>query len=153
MSDNQTAREAAVSELKQIYKALFDDVAQAAERCSVAPSAFADRTFVRTYFAYVEGVAYLLRRVTLASLDGLGVLTAEETATLREQRLKTQDDGKETLVPTFRTMKDSLRFTLRCYAKNHGIKDYEPELGGRWQSMLTAIKVRDRVIPPPNKRD
>jgi hypothetical protein len=148
MTEKRTKREAAVTELKQIYRMLFDDVAQAEEIFSLTPSDFANRTLVRTYFAYVEGVANLLRQVTLASLDGLGFLTANETATLKDQRYKQQDNGETKLVPAFQGMADSLKFTLRCYAKNHGINDYEPKLGSGWQSMLTAIRIRDRLMHP-----
>lgn len=148
MTPEMTRRGTAVGELKQIYKTLFDDVFQAEEICVAAPSDFANRTFVRTYFAYVEGVANLLRQVTLVSLDGLGVLTAKETAALKEQKLKPQGTGPDKIIPAFLPMEESLKFTLRCYAKNHGIDGDDPELGSGWESMLNAIKIRNRLTHP-----
>jgi hypothetical protein len=153
MSENESARATAVAELKAINRVLFDDVIQAESLYGAAPSDFAIRTNVRTYFAYVEGMANLLRRVTLASLDGLGVLTVKETDALRDQRRKTMDTGEVRLFPSFMPMGEGLNFTLRCYAKNHGIEDYKPVLGKGWESMLASIQIRNRVTHPKSVAD
>lgn len=148
MTDERTKRGFAVTELKEVYKILFADVVQSGESLAVTPSDFANRSFVRTYFAYVEGVANALRQVTLASLDGTGVLTVKETDALKEQKRKKSAMGEETLSPAFMPMEDSLKFTFRCYAKIHGIDDYQPELGAGWESMLASIQIRHRLTHP-----
>ena len=148
MTDERTKRDFAVTELKEVYKILFADVVQAGESLAVTPSDFANRSFVRTYFAYVEGVVFLLREVLRATCDGTDILTASENATLNGQRLKKLDNGDEELVPFNQGMSESLKFMLRTYPKGHGINNYEPKLGSGWQSMMAAIKIRDRLMHP-----
>ena len=153
MVKKESARAAAVNELKAIYPVLFDDLMRADALFAGAPSDFANRNRVRAYFAYVEGLAYVLRQVTLVSLDGLGVLTETELDQLQDQKRKINSTGKVTIFPAYMQMGDSLRFTLRCYPKGHGINDYEPALGAGWGSMAAAIKIRNRVTHPKSVAD
>lgn len=148
MSNNEGARAAAVNELKAIYQALFNDVVQAEDLFASTPSDFASRNHIRAYFAYVEGVAYTLKQVTAVSLDGTGVLTDKEMDKLTDRKRITLPCGKVEFKQSFMEMGESLRFTLKCYPKGHGINNYEPELGGGWHSMLASIKVRNRVTHP-----
>lgn len=140
-------REAAVDELKQLYKVLFDDVVAAGIASEGSPSEFATRTFVRSFFAYVEGVLYGLRRVAATSLEGTDILTEKHADKLKEQKRIVQDNGDVQLVEKFYPLADSLRFVLRCYGASYGLR-YESSSGIEWESMLAAIKIRDRLMHP-----
>lgn len=140
-------REVAVDELKQIYRVLFDDVIAAGAASAGSPSDAATRTFVRTFFAYVEGVLYGLRRVAAISLEGTDILTEKNADKLKEQKRIALDAGDVQLVEKFYPLADSLRFVLRCYGASYGLR-YEPSSGVEWQSMLAAIEIRDRLMHP-----
>lgn len=76
----------AVDQLKRVFTVLIKDVDEAVAYGRTNPSPFTHRTLVRTHFALVEGLAYRLRQVTLASLEGTELLTLVEVAVLKEER-------------------------------------------------------------------
>lgn len=153
MSESESTRAAAVFELKAIYPVLFDDVMRAEELFAGTPSDFANRNRVRAYFAYVEGVAYVMRQITAASLDGLDVLSDVDMDKLMDRKRKILPCGKVEFRQKFMEMGEGLRFTLSRYPVAHGINDYEPALGAGWNNMIAAIKIRNRVTHPKSAAD
>ena len=153
MSKKESARATAVNELKAIYPVLFDDLVQADELFAGTPSDFFNRNRVRAYFAYVEGVAYVMRQITAVSLDGLDVLSEVDMNKLMDRKPTTLACGKVEFRQYFMEMAESLRFTLSCYPAAHGINNYEPALGAGWNNMIAAIKIRKRVTHPKSVAD
>lgn len=138
----------AVNELKRVFVLLNEDLEEALKLGTLNPSQFAHRTLIRTYFAFVEGVAYQLRQVTMASLEGTDLLTQGETALLREERFQLNSKGEPEAKENFQSTIPNLLFSVRCYVKNHGAT-YAPDTGHHgWESMKRAIAVRDRITHP-----
>lgn len=141
-------RAEAVEELKALWKALHDDLVEAAAYAAVKKTPYSDRALLRAHFALVEGFAYALRQVTLVSLRGTDLLNEDELMLLREERPGLDDQGRLRPSQQFLRFPESLLFSLRCYAKNHGA-EFEPDRSGSgWQAMRTAVRIRDRITHP-----
>lgn len=138
----------AVYELRQVFTVLNDDLDAALKAGRQDPTQFAHRTLIRTYFAFVEGIAYQLRQVTRASLEDTDLLTQGERALLREERFQLNMKGEPEAKENFQSVLPNLLFSVRCYAKNHGAI-YSPDTGSHgWDSMKRAIAIRDRITHP-----
>lgn len=138
----------AVDQLKRVFTVLIKDVDEAVAYGRTNPSPFAHRTLVRTHFALVEGLAYQLRQVTLASLEGTELLTLVEVAILKEERYALNAKGHPEVRENFQNFLPNLLFSIRCYTKNHGAS-YEPNLGHHgWEAMRKAAEVRNRITHP-----
>jgi len=138
----------AVNELKSVFTVLLNDLENALELGRANPSQFAHRTLFRTYFAYVEGLSFQLRQVTLASLQGTDLLTSAEIALLREERFQLDGKGVPEARENYQQVLRNLLFSLRCYVKNHGAT-YQPDTSQNgWESMREAVAVRDRLTHP-----
>lgn len=141
-------RAAAVAELKQVYSILETDLDNALELWRRDQSQFAHRTLYRTYFAFVEGLAFQLRNVTLASLQDSDLLNPGELALLREEKFYLDQKGVPKAGRNFQSFLPNLLFSIRCYAKNHGAS-YEPNTGDAgWVAMRKAVDIRDRLTHP-----
>jgi len=93
-------------------------------------------------------VAFQLRQVTLASLKATDFLTHAELALLREERFQLDRKGMPEPKENFQSFLPNLLFSIRCYVKNHGAS-FEPNIGvAGWESMRTALELRDRLTHP-----
>ena len=141
-------RAESVNEMKRVFATLVDDLDCALQIGKTDPSQFAHRTLFRTYFAYVEGISFQLRQITLASLEGTELLTDSELAVLREERFQLNAKGIPEAKENHQQVLPNLLFSIRCYVKNHGAK-YQPDTGHHgWESMGKAVAVRDRLTHP-----
>lgn len=141
-------RAAAVDELKRVYRVLSDDLDAALKIGRADPSQFSHRTLFRSYFAFVEGLSFQLRQVTLASLGETDVLTSAEISLLREERFQLDRKGTPESRENYQSFLPNLLFSIRCYVKNHGAT-YLPDLGNNgWESMRKAVEIRDRLTHP-----
>lgn len=87
---------------------------------AATPTPFACRTLVRTLFSLIEGLAFQLRQVTLASLEAYpGQLTTAEIALLREKRYIRNKQGEPEATENFQRILPNLLFTIQCYLRNH----------------------------------
>ena len=141
-------RPEAVAQLKAVWSVLSADVDAALAYGRQADTPYAQRALVRAHFALVEGLAYQLRQVTLASLQGTGRLSSAELALLNEQRYSVDEKGHHKTSEQFLRFPQSLLFSIRSYVKNHGA-DYEPDTRDPgWAAMRSANEIRNRVTHP-----
>lgn len=146
-------RPEAVGELKLVYQAFARDFEAAKRLARAEPSQFSRRTLVLTYFSFVEGIAYQLRQVTLASLQHSDVLSAGELSLLREERFQLTAKGLPEKRDNFSATLPSLLFSLRCYVKNHGAS-FAPSTGTTgWEAMRHLVEIRDRLTHPKSAAD
>jgi hypothetical protein len=146
-------RPEAVDELKRVFTVLNKDLDRAIEFERAEPGQYAYRTLFRTYFAYVEGIAFQLRQVTLVSLQGTNVLTIEELALLREERFQLDSKGFPEAKENYQPILPNLLFSVHCYVKNHGAT-YRPDTGHHeWESMRKAVSARNRLMHPKSTND
>lgn len=106
-------------------------------------------TVVRTYFAFIEGLAYNMRQVSLASLSGTDVLTDGEIALLREEKYSINDKGHvRSPQESFLSTCPGFLFSIRTFAKCHGAV-FEPNLGdGGWEAFRKLADFRNRITHP-----
>ena len=141
-------RAQAVDELKCVYKVLSADLENALQLKREKPTQFACRNLFRTFFAFVEGLTFQFRQVTLASLAETNYLTTPELALLREKRFQLDNKGLPVEKENNQSLLPNLLFSVRCYAKNHGAI-YQPDTSHNgWESMKKAVAVRDRLTHP-----
>jgi len=146
-------RAEAVEELKRVYAALNADVVTAHAAVMQSGTEFNQRTLIRTYFAHIEGLAYQLRKVTLASLEGTEFLSDGDRAILKEERFQLSPQGSAEARDNFQTMLPTLLFSLRVYAKNHGAT-FVPRTGDNgWSCLRKAVDIRDRLTHPKSLAD
>ena len=141
-------RTEAVAQLKQVFSVLSRDLDEIVAYGKTNPSPFAHRTLVRTHFALMEGLAYQLRQVTLASLAQTDHLTAVEIALLKEERYALDTKGRPEPRENYQTFLPNLLFTIQCYLKNHGAT-YQPNTGHHgWEAMRKFVEIRNRITHP-----
>jgi hypothetical protein len=146
-------RAEAVDQLKRVYTILNADLKAAQSATLRDPTEFNKRTLVRTCAALVEGLAYQLRQVTLASLKNTQLLTLGDRATLTEVKYQLSAQGTVQERDNFQSTLPQLLFSLRIYAKNHGA-DFDPNTSDNgWNCLRKAFALRDRLMHPKSLAD
>lgn len=146
----------AVEQLKSVYKILSDDMDAAVAYSAKHSNPFAHRTVVRTLFSLIEGLAFQLRQVTVASLAphaGSGNLTIAELVLLREERYNLNAKGEPEASQNFQNFLPNLLFTIRSYGKNHGATFRADTSARGWEAMRQAVSLRNRITHPKSVAD
>ncbi|MCP5420143.1 MAG: hypothetical protein H6969_06570 [Gammaproteobacteria bacterium] len=143
-------RVSAVEELKKSFAIMADDVELVRDMGKSANTPFAQRTLLRTHFAFIEGMSFLLRQVALANSE---IFTAPELATLREESYALNKKGDIEAKPNFQKPLPLILFTFRSYARIHGAK-FNPDTSVHgWECMAKYKAVRDRLTHPKSSDD
>ena len=143
----------AVNQLKDVYRILSGDLDEIVAYGKANPSAFAHRTLIRTHFALIEGLAFQMRQVTLASLEGRGLLIPPEVALLKEERYYLNKKGEPESNDNFQKALPNLLFSIRCYVKNHGAA-FTPDLESPgWEAMKQLVQIRNQITHPKSTAD
>ena len=146
-------RPEAVAELKRIYAALKDDFNSAKSAVLLDASGFNKRNLVRTTLALIDGFAFQIRQVTLATLDSTELLTDGDRAILREERYQLSSKGQPEVRENYQKALPLILFFLRVYAKNHGA-EFTPDTSvNGWNCLQQAVEIRDRVTHPKSLSD
>lgn len=144
----------AVEQLKSVYGILSADMDAAVAYSDKHSSPFAHRTVVRTLFSLIEGLAFQLRQVTVASLEPhSGSLTTAELTLLREERYFLNNKGEPETGENFQRFLPNLLFTIRSYGKNHGATFQADTSARGWQAMQHAVNIRNRITHPKSIAD
>ena len=141
-------RASAVNEMKATWAVLNSDLDAAVEYGKKANTPYAQRALTRALFAAIEGLAYSLRQVTLASLYGTKLLTQDELVLLREVSIRIDDGGKVKAREAYLPFPQSLLFSVRMYVKNHGAKFEIDKSQKGWQALQIAINARNHITHP-----
>ena len=135
---------------------LSTDVGEATNRLRADGSQFNRRTYIRTFFAFLEGFAYAVRRATidLMLLNALkhDKLNIDRLILLREESPTLGDTGKVELKPQQLPFLPHFAFTLRAFAEEQG---FEPDFFGDngWNQLQKAVKIRHRLTHPKKSSD
>lgn len=154
MGNSNIDRAAAVAQLKDVYRILSDDMELAVAHNMAHPSPFSHRTVVSAFYSLVEGLAFQLRQVTVASLEPHpGHLTTAELVLLREERYSLNDKGETEVSDRSEPVPKKLLFTLKCYGKCHGTL-FKPRTDQHgWNALKRAVRIRNRVTHPKSASD
>lgn len=106
------------------------------------------RAYVRSVFAFIEGILYRMKRTAGHLGWSLGNLTIAEMITIDERTFDIDDKGEIVDRPVFIKFLNNVKFSFKIYSKSIG-SDFKLSLGGNgWQQLQKAVKVRDRLMHP-----
>lgn len=144
----------AVEQLKSVYRILSADMDAAVAYSANHSNPFAHRTVVRTLFSLIEGLAFQMRQVTVASLTPhAGSLTVGELVLLREERYNLNAKGEPEASENFQKFLPNLLFTIRSYGKIHGATFQADTSANGWNAMRHAVRLRNRITHPKSVAD
>jgi hypothetical protein len=125
----------------EIMRVLHSDVQRAMELYTAERSPYAQRTYIRTFFAMIDGLTFQLKQVALErESEGFVSFSPSE----RDQLL---EDTKFVRAP------ENIRLSLECLARAYGT-NFRPAYGNhRWASLKRAIGIRHGVTHPKKLED
>lgn len=142
--------------VKEIAEVLISDLAVASERfgqeairftpgSSLGEIAFWSKTAARTFFSFIDGASFALRRSIVDYADELGVELTEKRR-LELQELRRTKDGK--IVPAHLTSLESVKLGFRHFPELFGI-EYKLDVGGEhWKALFTLATIRNEITHP-----
>src|SRR3990170_5054759 len=110
-STKKTTRRALL-EFLDVSKVLLEDLVYAYEQVTNTPSDFWLRTFVRTFFAYVEGVTYQFKQLALVEGEALDLLDDIELSLLKEKTIDLDERGEVDFKPIRFPLLKNVRFAF-----------------------------------------
>ena len=137
--------------LRETYNELISDV-EAAKKLDTdyCHEDFIKRTYTHSFFAMVEGVIFQLKKIALEANDEANVfdvyeveLLSEKSGFLANNGVAKQSKAKLQLMP-------NIIFSLNYAAKALRLT-YIVNKDSGYESMLEAIKIRDRITHPKRK--
>jgi hypothetical protein len=122
--------------LGEIMRILVSDTDRAGGLLSTENSPYARRTYVRTFFAMVEGLTFQMKQVALErESQGFISFLLREHEQLREET-------------SFVRPLDNIRLSFECFARAHG-SHFRPDYANhRWDCLRKAIGIRNGVTHP-----
>ena len=150
--DNLTPK---ARELDSFFYALADDVIQVTHIMEQRGDELSHRLYVRTVFAFVEGVIQSMKSATLLfdELNNPRLLTAEEVTVLKEEDVQLGEHGKVEIKKRKISLLSNFEFALYSYAKIQR-QEFALDKGGEgWRSLREAIRIRDRLTHPHTLKD
>jgi hypothetical protein len=144
----------AIQELDKVHTVLRADLGAANSLRVQADTPYARRQFVRSGFAWIEGVVYRLKQVTLQVYEGSAVPLPRQTAcALAEDSFDLTDDGKvRPRLPNTKTL-PNLRFAFRSFLEAFHCS-HKPDYGGTgFQALQSSLALRHRLTHPKSTGD
>lgn len=113
------------------------------------------RTYVRTFFAAVEGYCFQYKRTALVMVElspFTGVyFSPEEQMFLKEKEYDLNEKGEITETKAKLRTAANFLFSIRMITTGCSNSEIKIDKGGReWQDFKTALKIRDRITHPKN---
>jgi len=139
------------SYLKTTFKILVEDVEKAIEEGKKKASPYIRRTYLRAFFALVEGLNYQLKQICLQFCKyNTNLFTFKELSLLHESSYSINDNNSITSHAKFLPILKNLPFTVKCYAKAHNSNFSLLVNKDGWYSFRYAVKIRNRITHPKN---
>lgn len=137
--------------LRATYNELVSDV-EAAKKLNTdyCHEDFIKRTYTHSFFALVEGVTAQLKQVALEANEKAHIFEAYEIELLTEQSGFLASNGVAKQVRAKLQLMPNIIFSLNYAAKALSL-NFEVNKNSGYESMLKAIKIRDRITHPKSK--
>jgi len=111
------------------------------------------RAYVRSVFAFIEGILHRMKRTALHLGNTLGTLLIAEMILIDGASFDIDDKGEVIARPFFIKFLNNIKFSFRVYSKIVG-SSFKLNLGENgWQKLQEALKVRDRLMHPKETTD
>jgi hypothetical protein len=151
MADDPVVQQQAEAEalVERLRGTFLDDVHEARRRLDPGGQQFDRRTYIRAFFASVEGLMFAFNQTAIAACDG-GFLKLEpaEVAVLREETYHLSDNGIPSVSKKYASFLPRCRFVVAIFARSLGVEYRVPVDGAGWQAFREAVDIRDRVTHP-----
>jgi hypothetical protein len=112
------------------------------------------RAYVRTTFAFIEGMTFGIKQFTFGVAKKAGVRLLEaEKALLAEEDYDLDDKGEVTTASAKISITRNVRFAFKILGRA-GAFSYELKVDDEgWDSFKKSIKIRDRLMHPKRSED
>ncbi len=128
------------------------DVLVSLEQMQTDATAAAQRNFVRTLFAAVEGTAWEYREYVRGIAEDVGALTSEADAALKAETYIVTDTGRIVSQPRYLSLVATIRLTTRlAQSLNPALSVDFGERG--WSALKATIALRNRLTHPKHLDD
>jgi hypothetical protein len=155
----EPALQNAVNELRELFQLLHQDVATCLkmvqqERTTNKVDLFWRRAYVRSVFAFIEGVTYRMKRLALEEKDKSKVdFSPAEIALLSEQTFDLDDQGEVTYRTIAFPLTKNVRFAFKALARVNAV-GYDLQVGDAgWEALKKSLKLRERLMRPKTQDD
>jgi hypothetical protein len=135
--------------LESLKDTFVSDV-DVAKRRMMAPGAsdFDRKTYIRTFFAYVEGMLGGQKDAVISGFNDLPDHTPAEYAMLQEKRYSLTDKGHALARDMFLPLAPNVLFGFRLFLRLMGAS-YEPDFSDAgWRAFVEAVRIRNRLTHP-----
>ena len=147
-------RKSAIIEMRAVFEVLSNDIEEIREYGKSNKSEFAERTLLRTHFAFIEGMTHQLKLVALcAASEHPSIFTSKELTVLKEEQYSLNKKGEIETKDNYQKLMPMMLFTINCYTKAHG-GNYKPKTGVHgWEAMKDYLKIRNNLMHPKSTSD
>lgn len=111
-----------------------------------------ERAYVRIVFSALDGVLNLLKSEMSSSKEFDTIFSKKERARILDRKYDQKTDTVKS-EQLFQSPKDTIRETLKFYARYKKRNNYEFPNNSGWQDMITAIKIRNKITHPKKRKD
>ena len=145
----------AVENVYRLGTLLADDAKFAITiRESLGSTPEAKRVYVRSVFAFVEGMTHAFKRFAVAVHDHGGPLFSEaEVSLLRGVSYELKDTGEAASKQRFVRFAPNVRLAIRAFALASGYDGRLDYSTAGWQALREAARVRNRITHPRTPAD
>ena len=143
------------SDLGKLDILLGQDVSEQYKLLLSEDSPMLRRSFVRSFFAYVEGITYVLKRDALSLVRiQSGVYSPGEISILTEENYGINNRGELTKQRKFLPTAENFLFAMKMFLKTIPNVDVDIQVGSKeWQHFITALQIRHRIVHPKQELD
>jgi hypothetical protein len=136
-------------EFGAMLTSLVGDVSMCLERLKKEPDNQSERrTFIRTFFAFVEGTVFRMKQLALELHEAYGVdFTEAEVAMLREETYDLRENGEVYTQQKFIPLKSNIKFAFKAYSRIFPIWPLKLDERG-WEAFRASLEIRNRVTHP-----
>jgi len=143
-----------LNQFKELFSLLHCDVVEARNRLSKEKNEYNRRSYVRAFFAFVEGCMASMKAVSLASAESRIVhFSVAEVALLREEMYDLSDSGKPRITQRFLPTAKNFRFANSMFEKALHCSHHIVYSGLGWQQFQRALEIRHRITHPKKSVD
>lgn len=138
-------------QIKDSLMVLLNDAIEAEDFLDAKPkSQFARRTYIRTFFSYMEGAIWILKKVCFNAKpnSGMRTMTVAEFSLLREESYELKNNGDTKTSTRFLRFPDNMKFTFKTINKLFN-SNIDLEVGkNNWNEFIQASEIRNRITHP-----
>ena len=133
-------------------RTLITDVLVANEHLAAQDDQAHRRNFIRTTFAAIEGLVWLLRDHVLSVGTDMNYLSPLDTLALQDLGYSVSEKGVLRKTPQYQTLKTAIRYAMRQAREINPALTIDYDATG-WSNLAIAIDVRHRITHPKRASD